>query len=252
VPLRYNAFDNDDLDRLDVSMTRLHFGKRNPEKTADDVLKDRSSAPNKAAILSALAAFDSDDDERDDTYDAADVGGTVDSAQDGEADRYRDSNEETLFRAWKGDPRVFDRDAATRRGTQRAKLKEATDMADEAIEGWALMLSRNPQQQRRLEAKYSAFTSAQLEVPSTAWRASSAGSGTEDSEPDGGRPSFRGGRGGRGFRGGQRRGGNVAGPSGDNETEQARRRKEANKSSRANHNRREGRARKMARAGFPG
>ncbi|KAF6830326.1 CUE domain-containing protein [Colletotrichum plurivorum] len=249
LPQRHNVFDDDELDRLDLDVSKLHFGKKDADKTADDVLKDRSAAPNKAAILSALAAFDSDDDERDDTYDADDVGGTVDAAND-EVDR--DSSEETLFKAFQADPGVFDRQAETRRGQARGKLREETGMTDEAIEGWAVMLVRNPAQKRRLEAKYNgaaAFTGAQNELVSTSWRAG------EDSEADGG-SSSRGGRGrGRGG-GGRGRGrggrGNVAGPTGDKDTEAARRRKEASKGSRANHNRRDQRARKMARGGLPG
>ena len=126
-------------------------------------------------------------------------------------------------------------------------------MTDEAIEGWAVMLSRNPNQKRKLELKYSAvgaFTGRQSELASTAWRASPAGSGTEESDTDGGRSAFRGGRWrgrGRGGRGG--RGDAAAAPPSD---EQARRRKEANKGSRANHSRRDQRAKKMARGGFPG
>lgn len=104
---------------------------------------------------------------------------------------------------------------------------------------------------RRLEAKFTSFTGAQRELGPSAWRASPAGSGTEDSDNANDR-----GRGGRlrGVpRGGRGRGrGNVAGPTGDKETEAARNRKEANKGSRANHNRRDQRARKMARGGFPG
>nr|XP_036582144.1 CUE domain-containing protein [Colletotrichum truncatum]KAF6790804.1 CUE domain-containing protein [Colletotrichum truncatum] len=262
LPQRHNVFDDDELDRLELDVSKLHFGKKAPEKTADDVLKDRSTAPNKAAILSALAAFDSDDDERDDTYDADDVGGTVDNAANEEADGQRDAGEETLFKAFQSDPTVFDRQAATRRGQARGKLREETGMTDEAIEGWAVMLARNPAQKRRLEAKYSgaaAFTGAQTELLSTAWRASPAGSGAEESEADGGSSSSRGGsrggrgRGGRGRgRGGGRGGGNVAGPTGDKDTEAARRRKEASKGSRANHNRRDQRARKMATGGLPG
>ncbi|KZL68117.1 CUE domain-containing protein [Colletotrichum tofieldiae] len=259
LPERHNVFDDDELDRLELDVSKLHFGKKAPEKTADDVLRDRSTAPNKAAILSALAAFDSDDDERDDTYDADDVGGTVDNANE-EADGQKDANEETLYKAFQADPGVFDRQATTRRGQARNKLREDTGMTDEAIEGWAVMLSRNPGQKRRLEAKYSgaaAFTGTQTEILSTAWRASPAGSGAEESDPDGG-GSSRGGRGGRGRggrgrgRGGGRGGGNVAGPTGEKETEAARRRKEASKGSRANHNRRDQRAKKMARGGFPG
>lgn len=219
--------------------------------TADDVLNDRSAAPGKAAILSALAAFDSDDDERDDTYDAEDVGGTVDAAST--AEDLAETNEEALFRAYQTSPAVFARDAATRRGGPRAQLKEETGMTDEAIEGWALMLSRNPQLKRRLEGRFSQWSGAQPELKPTAWRASPAGSGAEESDPDGGSSSFRGWRGrGRGSRGHGGRGGNVSGPASDAETEAARRRKEAHKGSRANHNRRDQRAKKMARGGFPG
>jgi activating signal cointegrator complex subunit 2 len=127
-------------------------------------------------------------------------------------------------------------------------LKEETGMTDEAIEGWALMISRDPRRMRRLEAKYSNFSGAQRELAPTSWRAESGASGTEDSDGGrGGRGGFRG-HGGRG-RNGRGRGGNVAGPSGDKDTEVARHRKEANKGSRANHNRRDQRARKMARGG---
>lgn len=257
---RRNVFDYDEFDQLAVDTSKLHIGRRNPNRTADDILEDRSTAPNKAAILSALAAFDSDDDERDDTYDVADVGGTVDSATPGnnpeEANaETRDAHDEALFRAYKMSPDVFSREAETRRGKARAALREETGMTNEAIEGWGLMLSRDPRQMRRLEAKFSNFTGAQKELAPTAWRASPAGSGTEDSDIDGngrGRGGFRG-RGGRAGGAGRGRGrGNVAGPSGDKDTEAARHRKEANKGSRANHNRRDQRARKMARGGFPG
>ncbi|KAK2007396.1 CUE domain-containing protein [Colletotrichum eremochloae] len=264
LPQRHNVFDDDELDRLDLDVSKLHFGKKAPEKTADDVLRDRSTAPNKAAILSALAAFDSDDDERDDTYDADDVGGTVDNANE-EADGQKDASEETLYKAFQADPGVFDRQAATRRGQARAKLREDTGMTDEAIEGWAVMLSRNPGQKRRLEAKYSgaaAFTGAQTEILSTAWRAGEEsdpeGEGSSRGGRGGGRGGGGGGRGGGrgrgrgGGGGGGRGGGNVAGPTGEKETEAARRRKEASKGSRANHNRRDQRAKKMARGGFPG
>ncbi|KAH7369952.1 hypothetical protein BKA65DRAFT_602554 [Rhexocercosporidium sp. MPI-PUGE-AT-0058] len=256
LPIRRNVFDDDEFDQLAVDTSRLHFGRRNPDKTADDILRDRSNASRKAAIFSALATFDSDDDERDDTYDVEDVGGTVDSATPGnnpeEANSdVRDAHDEALFRAYKSTPDVFGRDAATRRGKPRQSLKDETGMTDEAIEGWGLMLSRDPRQMRRLEAKFTSFTGAQRDLGPTAWRASPAGSGTEDSDHASDR-----GRGGRlrgAPRGGRGRGrGNVAGSNGDKETEAARNRKEANKGSRANHNRRDQRAKKMARGGFPG
>ncbi|KAI1407991.1 hypothetical protein F5Y13DRAFT_115828 [Hypoxylon sp. FL1857] len=261
VPTRHNVFDDDEFDKLAVDVSNIHFGKRNPERSADDILNDRSSAPNKAAILSALSAFDADDDERDDTYDVADAGLVVNDGNPEDADdqKRKDASEEALFRAYQSDPKMFERDAATRRSQNRTKLKQQTGMTDEAIEGWSLMLTRTPHQMRQLEMKYSTFSGDQPALASTAWRASPAGSGAEDSEVDGGNSNFRGGsrgrgRGGRGRgRGGGRGGGgNVAGPSSDKDTENARRRKEANKGSRANHNRRDQRAKKMARGGFPG
>ncbi|KAJ1326140.1 activating signal cointegrator complex subunit 2 [Microdochium nivale] len=245
LPTRHNIYDNDDLDELNVDMSSLHFGKRGPNRTADDILNDRSTAPNKAAILSALALFDADDDERDDTYDAVDAGMTVNDALADDADdqKRKDGAEELLFKAYQADQKVFDRDADTRRSVGRSKLRGETGMTDEALEGWGLMLGRDPGRLKRLELKFNTFGGNQTILESTAWKA-----GNEDSEGDG---FGRGGHRGRGRgRGGAGRGrGNVAGPTGDKDTESARRRKESNKGSRANHNRRDQRARKMARGG---
>ncbi|MCJ1405919.1 hypothetical protein MMC11_009153, partial [Xylographa trunciseda] len=230
-PTRRNVFDNDDFDNLAIDASRLHIGRKNPHLTADALLSDRSTAPNKAAILSALAAFDSDDDERDDTYDAEDVGGTVDSAMPGsdevDAD-VRDKNEEALFSAYRMSPRVFDRDSNTRRGKARIALRSETGMTDEAIEGWAIMLGRDPRRLRRLEAKFSMFAGAQRELASTAYRESGTESGTEGDDTGGergGRGGFRGRARGRGR--GRGRGGDVAGPADDRATQVARQRKDA-------------------------
>lgn len=253
-PQRRNVFDNDEFDRLEVDASRLHLGRKDAKLTADALLTDRSAAPAKNAILSALAAFDSDDDERDDTYDEADIGGYVDAARpDGEDSRNTDTgnqgeNEEALFRAWRMDHGVFERSPDVRRSPARAALKSETGMHDEAIEGWAVMLARDPRRLKRLEARYSAFSGAQPGLERTAYRDSEA---TEESDNGGGGRDGGGGRGrGRGGRGrgrGGRGGGNPAGPPSESNTQVARQRKEARGS-----NRREGRARKMARAGFPG
>lgn len=128
-------------------------------------------------------------------------------------------------------------------------------MTDEAIEGWAVMLARDGRRMRRLEARFgvSGGRGGQRELVGTAWRGGAGGgSGTEESDV-GGSGAGRGGRGGGGGRGrgrGGARGGNVAGPADDKATQMARQRKDANKASRANHNRRDQRARKMARGGF--
>lgn len=243
IPHRANVFDDDDFDRLEIDTPKLYLGKK-PAGVGE------SGSTNKAAIMAALAAFDSDDDERDDTYDIEDVGGTVDAAHhDGDDTAIAlpvDKNDMILYRLHEDTPEVFSRSAETRRSKGRASLKEQTGMTDEAIEGWAIMLQRDPKRAKRLAWEASRFDGKQNEITRTAYRA-----GTDTEESDGGGshgPRFaRGGARGRG----RGRGGNVAGPSNDAGTAAAQRRKEANKSSRANHNRRDQRARKMARGGFP-
>jgi activating signal cointegrator complex subunit 2 len=251
---RRNVYDNDELDRLSMDASRLHFGKRKE-------ISAPAGQTNKSAIMSALAAFDADDDERDDTYDAQDVGGSIDNAHpDGEpgqtAKVTQEENDMALFTSYKSSPELFGRTFDVRRGQARAALKADTGMTDEAIEGWAIMLQRDPRRLNRLESQLGAFDGRQGALARSSYRESPGGTETEDSDAPGGRGGFGGrgrgrGRGGRGGRGGGR-GGNVSGPSGDASTVAAQKRKEANKSSQANHNRKAQRGKKMARGGFPG
>lgn len=53
------------------------------------------------------------------------------------------SPETTLELAYIRDPKLFDRDASTRRSKARADLKAQTGWGDEQIEGWKIMLERN-------------------------------------------------------------------------------------------------------------
>ncbi len=251
LPTRRNIYDDDDFDRLAVDTSKLQLGK-DQSATADDLLASRRDTRSKAAILSALAAFDSDDDERDDTYDVEDVGGTVDTtADDNAADLKLDAHEEALFNAYNMTPDLFNRDAETRRSKARAGLKSETGMTDEAVEGWGIMVGRDPRRLDRLKRKFEMGSGPQQRaLEGTAWRGDS---GTEDSDAGGARGGRGGGRARGGGRGGQRgRRGEVAGPTDDQGTQFARQRKDTNKGSRANHNRRDQRARKMARGGFPG
>lgn len=252
-PTRRNIYDNDDFDRLAIDTSKLALGRKNADLTADKLLSAQRPSSQKAAILSALAAFDSDDDERDDTYDAEDVGGTVDATNDDNAgERREEVHEEALFNAYKMSPEAFNRDSDTRRGKYRAALKSETGMTDEAIEGWGIMAARDPRRLQRLERKYemSGGAASQTQLGRSSWTADSGAEGTEDSDVGG---NARGGRGGRGRGRGRGRGGaGVAGPSDDRDTQVARQRKDANKGSRANHNRRDQRARKMGRGGLMG
>ncbi|KAJ5594218.1 uncharacterized protein N7459_000426 [Penicillium hispanicum] len=287
IPARKNVFDKEvdiaELSRSGDAQGKLRFGRADPDLTADAVLADRSQhATNKAAILSALATFDSDDDERDDTYDVADVGGTVDSATagtdaDADADARKrqaaasESLEMTLFQAYKSNPGIFARDSTTRRSQPRAQLKRETNMTDEAIEGWAVMLARDPKRLARLEDRLAVDGGGagggslnQPQLAPTSYRKPKPTEDGDDSadEDDSLGYNSRGGRGGagrgargrgRGGRGG--RGGRPpqAGEQGQQNPAVAHQRKEQNKASRANHNRRQQRAKKIARGGgLPG
>lgn len=249
-PIRRNIHDDDSFDRLAIDASRLARGRRNADLTADHLLSAPRPSGQKAAILAALAAFDSDDDERDDTYDVGDVGGTVDATADDDDDaggRREEAHEEALFHAYRTSPEAFRRDADARRGEHRAALKSETGMTDEAIEGWGIMAGRDPRRLQRLERKYGMGGGAagRTQLGRSSWTAD----GTGDGDGGGG---ARGGRGGRGGRGRGRGGASVAGPSDDKDTQAARQRKDADKGSRANHNRRDQRARKMARGGLMG
>ncbi|OKL58109.1 hypothetical protein UA08_06476 [Talaromyces atroroseus] len=267
--------DDEIIQAAQASLTRdegnkkkkLLFGRANIDSTADSILADRSQhAANKAAILSALANFDSDDDERDDTYDIADVGGTVDAIHttgatevEGEEKGRRAGDEKdknttttisdldmTLYRIWKSNPTQFARDSATRRSQPRDALKRETGMTDEAIEGWAVMLQRDAKRQSRLERKLALETglegagtgagvAGQPTLASTAYRRPNAKAALDEAEDVQGDISSsvgdRGNARGRG-RGGRGRGGRGRG---------------------ANHHRRDQHAKKMAKAGaFPG
>lgn len=252
LPSRHNVHDDDELDRLAVDASRLHFGRKDRDMTADQLLASERHPTHKAAILSALAAFDSDDDERDDTYDAEDVGGTVDTTfADDEADSKEDRNEETLFNAYISASGVFNRDAETRRGKARMALQSETGLTNEAIEGWAIMVRRDPKRLQRLEREHNG--PQQRALAGNSWKADSGTEETEDSDVGTAGIGRRGSRGKYGGRGSQRGGsGGVTGATNEKGTQVARQRKDANKSSRANHNRRDQRARKMARGGFPG
>lgn len=247
VPQRKNVFDNDDFSNHHISTGRLHQGRRDIHNTAHPTPAEH--ARSKAAILSALSAFDADDDERDDSYDVADVGGAVDTTLD--TDTRTDTNEELLYRAWREQPVLFARDSKTRLSQPRQRLKHDTGMTDEQIEGWALVLSRDENMQNRLKQKYHAaarFTGNQSAVLSIRWQAGQSDS--EGSGSDGQRGGSRMGqaqiRGARRF-GGGRGGGNTAGSADNNANVQAARKNKEQGRGGAAHNRREGRAKKMGR-----
>ncbi|KAF8351996.1 hypothetical protein F5887DRAFT_1057692 [Amanita rubescens] len=141
----------------------------------------------------------------------------------GDGDEKPPSLQTILELAYMRDPKLFDRDAATRRSKSRAELKAQTGWADEQIEGWRVILERNPKKDKILQKHE--FSGNQNRLPSQ----------------ESGR-----GRGGGGGRGRGRGGGRGRG---DGQEARERAWKDKHKASRANHNRKRGHDKKMARAG---
>jgi activating signal cointegrator complex subunit 2 len=262
IPHRKNVFDNDDFDRLRISSKNIHKGRR--EINIDESGSAEERNRSKAATLAALARFDSDDDERDDTYDAVDVGGSLDQSVDtdtrprGERAQEQNPHEEILYRAWKDSATLFARDSQTRISKVRQDLKRQTGMSDEQLEGWAIMLSRDSALQRKLQKRYEAvgsFQGNQRVLEQTRWQANTSGENSMDEgeaqSSDTGNERPRGG-GLDSHRGRGRGGPTFVTPSGA--APGGRGRGRGRGGGRANHGRREGRARKMGRgmAGAPG
>ena len=179
---RRNVFDGDAFDRRQISASQVHRGHKNQDMEEDIGPSER--AKKKAAIMAALAAFDSDEDERDDTYDIADVGGAIDGTVDTDErphDKISESNtvnEQKLYNAWTSNPELFSRESKTRLTQPRQQLKSETGMTDEQIEGWALMLSEDSGRQRNLEHRYAgpaSFRGQQTHLATSKWSAARNG-----------------------------------------------------------------------------
>ncbi|PPR06822.1 hypothetical protein CVT26_003848 [Gymnopilus dilepis] len=267
VEQRRNVFDDEQLDA-----SRLTFGKKN---AGDEVLRDRSFMEQMKAEILRRAEMLSDDEEEaeedaatskgkgkaketsgvsaaldlgpDDEEDIVPIrlgGDGEDTDEEGGEDEEEEeevrSPETIIELAYLRDPKVFERDAATRRSKARAELKAQTGWGDEQIEGWKVMLDRTPGRKEKLEEKH-------------AFRGNEKGLAVH---PGGGDAPRRGrGRGGPrgrgGGRGGGSGGGRGGGPSAGGGESSARERafKDKHKASRANHNRKRGHDKKMARAG---
>jgi len=242
----------DEFDALAVDASKLHIGKANTDLTADKLLA-KGAGQRKAAILASLAAIDADDDERNDTYDATDVGGTVDNTIDADRDMVGNKDWDLiLYQAYTLDKSVFGRDPNTRRSLARTRLKQETGWTDEALEGWAVMIGRDSGRLQALARRSrDSWRGEQRTLERTSWQRSEEHDGSQEEDGYRGESSSRGQSGrGRGFGRGSRGGvgfvaqnGNTAGPADDKTTQRARQRKEV----RGSHNRRAGRAKKMAR-----
>ncbi|KAI0277955.1 hypothetical protein BGY98DRAFT_1089747 [Russula aff. rugulosa BPL654] len=269
---RRNVFDGEDMDT-----SRMRIGK----KKSDDamaVLRDRSFMENmKTDILRrAEASSDSEDEEvnifghhhakgkgkvrevafdDDDLEDVSRVrvaGDGEESSEDedeDERDEEHETNPQTIVElAYIANPKVFERDAATRRSKERAALRAQTGWVDEQIEGFRIMLDRDPKMKEKMLARHE--FSGNRPLPA-------AGFGTPDAQPQ---PQSQSqsqsarGRGRRGQNRGRGRGpgtGGGGGGSGDGGDAQSQAWKNKNKARQGNHDRKRGHDRKMGKAGGP-
>ncbi|KAG9313424.1 hypothetical protein JVU11DRAFT_5745 [Chiua virens] len=162
---RRNVFDEEIMD-----LHRIHVGKKKQDKVS--LARDRAEVERmKAEILQLTEAMSVDSDEESGRPRALDVidldddldepgASTVRVLGDGEDSGDEEGDERgvdpikpetVLERAYLRDPKLFDRDAQTRRSKQRSDLKQQTGWTDEQIEGWRIMLERNPKKERILQ-----------------------------------------------------------------------------------------------------
>ncbi|RPA84432.1 hypothetical protein BJ508DRAFT_412806 [Ascobolus immersus RN42] len=226
-----------------------------PAPVIDTTLKDN--------ILRLLA-----EDERDDTYDTADIGGLV---SPGNSDDEEEStiSEKLLLAAYASDISIFSRTADARKSKKRADLKRrlaetsGTQWSDEMIEGWGVMLQRGGNAQDKIKSAEmsNAGRAVQPQIQRTSYRR-----GPEDDE-EGDEPRERAGvnrgrggrvprgpsRGGRGGGRGGAQGGQGGGDGGQGSSGGQREAPSARARARKEHNKgavqRRGRAQKMARMG---
>ncbi|KAJ6495260.1 hypothetical protein C8R45DRAFT_866444 [Mycena sanguinolenta] len=256
--VRRNVFDDEDMD-----LAHVRVGKKTENAS---VLRDRTFIEQmKADILRRAEAISDDEEDEEDVEgksgaargkakELADDGDLdledaphVKVAGDGEESGGEDGDEEeeglspeTICElAYIRDPKLFDRDSQTRRGKARADLKAQTGWTDEQLEGWKIMLERDPKKDKILQKHE--FSGNQNDLIASEVHSGESSRGG----PSRGDGRGRGGRGGRGN--GRGRGG--GGGNGDDARERAW--KDKNKASRGNHNRKRGHDKKMARAGGP-
>ncbi|KAG6377442.1 hypothetical protein JVT61DRAFT_15247 [Boletus reticuloceps] len=216
---RRNVFDDELMD-----IRRVHIGKKTPGISSQN-------RAEKEQIIRLAEAISVDSDEESGQPKALDVMDLDDDIDEAGTSTVKILVEQAYIR----DPKLFDRDGETRRSKKRAELKQQTGWTDEQIEGWRIMLERNPKKERILQ-KHEFSGNRIVNMPI----ADSTGD-----HPGGGQRG--GGRGrGRGRGGGDSGGGGRSGPGEKNEhVARERALKERHKSS----NRRRGHDKKMRKAG---
>ncbi|OZJ03297.1 hypothetical protein BZG36_02276 [Bifiguratus adelaidae] len=164
---RRNVFDNDEFDVFagkKLSQEQAYQGKKS-RGTADSMLRENQSfiTEQKANILERV--YNMYEDEYDDTYDDINTAsGPIDITMVDEIDQDRPlkptverktdasvEHEASLIQAYTGNAKIFERSSAARKSQERIALRKQTGMSDEQLEGWAIMLDRNPRKDRILD-----------------------------------------------------------------------------------------------------
>lgn len=161
--------EEDDESKKPLMLIKKRDNNKNLTKHVPDEVR------NKTLTRALKLLYQDDEDERDDTYDEAQVennritsgsqrigisndGNKASSDKDIEEDPAKsfasqtDKNEAYLWDLLKQDKSLFERNK--RGSSSRKKIRQQTNWSDEQIEGWARMLERSPQRARLLEDKY--------------------------------------------------------------------------------------------------
>ncbi|CCH46177.1 hypothetical protein BN7_5766 [Wickerhamomyces ciferrii] len=203
------------------------MGKKVLGKKSSNTYHVPDEHKNRTLTAALKLMYESDEDEHDDTYDEAEA-----VQNDGEKSKY-DKIEKTLWEIFKKDPSVFEK--SNRKSRSKQELVKETGWSHEQIEGWARMLQKQPKRVKILESKYMfrgnkpqrSFRSEQDEEIEEERRGPSTNNKQSQKKP----PQ-------------QQAQGNNSNPQ-NVKKQQAR--NEKNKSSRANHNRKSGHDKKMAK-----
>jgi activating signal cointegrator complex subunit 2 len=173
-----------------------------------DILNDkRFMRTQKAKIIQTVETqWDEYEDEYDDTYEDSEripvnpvnprLKMIHDDVEEETAESELDEDVEGVLYKWfKINPAVFDRDA--RKKKEREQLKQETRWTDEQLEGWKSIADRDPSILRKLERKYEKEVFKQREVQSTKWSAGDDVAGNAQGSSPGTRGTSGRGRGGK-------------------------------------------------------
>ncbi|KAF8342580.1 uncharacterized protein EI90DRAFT_3149708 [Cantharellus anzutake] len=181
---RKNIFDSVPMD-----FSRLRIGKQRPDIGAsieDSQASSREKYDLKAAILRRAQELSDGESEtgatniRRSRLTVADGDGSEEGT-DGETDgpsaapTPAERIETILELAYTKDPKVFDRNSETRRSKERAGLKAETGWSDEQLEGWRIMLERNPRQKEKMLERHEFSGNISLPVTETDLGGSASG-----------------------------------------------------------------------------